>query len=56
LRPRASSNEPMEAEASPLPRDDTTPPDTKMNFVFLEGPRDAAALIDTLLPKANGEL
>ncbi len=33
LRPRASSNEPMDAAASPFPSDDTTPPVTKMNFV-----------------------
>src|SRR3989304_2646589 len=31
-KPRASSSEPMEAAARPLPRDDTTPPVTKMNF------------------------
>src|SRR6266545_1965804 len=30
--PRASSSEPIEAAASPFPRDDTTPPVTKMNF------------------------
>src|SRR4051812_40335904 len=47
LRPRASSSEPMEAEASPLPRDDTTPPETKMNFVFFAAPRGEGALIAT---------
>src|SRR5437667_220887 len=31
-KPRASSSDPMEAAASPLPRDETTPPVTKMNF------------------------
>src|SRR6185369_8555344 len=31
-KPRASSSEPMEADASPLPSDDTTPPVTKMYF------------------------
>src|SRR5262245_16260129 len=36
-RPRASRSEPMEAAASPLPRDDTTPPVTKMNFVLTSG-------------------
>src|SRR5580698_2323209 len=30
--PRASSRHPMEAAASPLPSDDTTPPVTKMYF------------------------
>src|SRR2546426_6215496 len=30
--PRASSNAPIEAAASPLPRDETTPPVTKMYF------------------------
>src|SRR5215813_3917608 len=35
-KPRASSNEPMEAAASPLPRDETTPPVTKMNFDVTE--------------------
>src|SRR5262245_51979801 len=28
----------MEAAASPFPRDDTTPPVTKMNFVVTSGP------------------
>src|SRR6266851_3810411 len=32
-KPRASSSEPMDAEARPLPSDDTTPPVTKMYFV-----------------------
>src|SRR4029453_7469323 len=31
-KPRASSNAPIEAAAKPLPRDDTTPPVTKMYF------------------------
>src|SRR5918993_2309751 len=30
LSPRASSSAPIDAAASPLPRDDTTPPVTKM--------------------------
>ena len=34
LSPRLSINAPMEAEANPLPNDDTTPPVTKMNLVF----------------------
>src|SRR5687767_5594900 len=33
LKPCPSSRQPMEAEARPLPRDDTTPPVTKMYFV-----------------------
>src|SRR4029450_6823704 len=33
-RPRASRSAPIDAEATPLPSDDTTPPVTKMNFVF----------------------
>jgi hypothetical protein len=39
LSPRASSSDPMDAAASPLPSDETTPPETKMNFVFLPPPR-----------------
>src|SRR5215813_12694586 len=31
-KPRASSSAPIEAAARPLPRDDTTPPVTKMYF------------------------
>jgi hypothetical protein len=31
--PRASSSAPVDAEARPLPRDESTPPVTKMNFV-----------------------
>src|SRR4051812_46929121 len=34
--PRFSSSAPMDADASPLPREDTTPPVTKMNFVCLD--------------------
>ena len=37
LEPRASSSEPIDAAASPLPSDETTPPVTKMNFVRLVG-------------------
>src|SRR5213078_310492 len=33
LKPRASRSDPIEAAASPLPNDDTTPPVTKMYFV-----------------------
>ena len=36
LRPRLSSSAPIDAEASPLPSDDTTPPVTKMNLVRLQ--------------------
>src|SRR5215470_9599830 len=32
-KPRASRREPMDAAASPLPSEDTTPPVTKMNLV-----------------------
>src|SRR5580765_881745 len=32
--PRDSRSEPIEAAASPLPREDTTPPVTKMNFAL----------------------
>src|SRR5690349_1969476 len=35
LRPRFSSSAPMDADASPLPSDDTTPPVTRMNLVCL---------------------
>src|SRR3954454_11618589 len=44
LRPRPSSKLPMEADASPFPSDDTTPPVTKMNLVCL-GPGLVGALI-----------
>ena len=33
LRPRFSSSAPIDADASPLPSDETTPPVTKMNLV-----------------------
>jgi len=36
VRPRASSRQPMEAAASPLPRDDRTPPVMNMNFVRMQ--------------------
>src|SRR6185295_13989762 len=32
-KPRASSKDPIDAAASPLPSEDTTPPVTKMNLV-----------------------
>ena len=32
LRPRASSKDPIEAEAKPLPREEMTPPVTNMNL------------------------
>src|SRR5690348_14464166 len=32
-RPRSTSSRPSEAAAIPLPREETTPPVTKMNFV-----------------------
>src|SRR5262245_26799925 len=42
-KPRASSSEPIDAAARPLPRDDTTPPVTQMNFgVRSRPPFDAA--------------
>jgi hypothetical protein len=34
FKPRLSSRAPMDAEASPFPREETTPPVTKMNLVF----------------------
>src|SRR5512138_618854 len=34
-RPRFSRSAPMDAAASPFPREETTPPVTNMNFVFL---------------------
>src|SRR5688572_7333576 len=46
-KPRASSNDPIEAAASPLPSDDTTPPVTKMNF----GP--TSSLLSGLDPLSN---
>jgi hypothetical protein len=35
FKPRASINAPIEAAASPLPREETTPPVTNINFVFM---------------------
>ena len=37
-RPRAFSRAPSEAEASPFPREESTPPVTKMNLVFMNEP------------------
>src|SRR5258705_3944832 len=34
LRPRLSNRAPIDAAARPLPKDETTPPVTKMNLVF----------------------
>ena len=48
FRPRLSSSAPIEAEASPLPSDDTTPPVTKMNLV-----RFASFAIPTSLSAAR---
>src|SRR5688572_18863721 len=49
-KPRASSSEPMEADASPLPSDDTTPPVTKMYFVgtssLLPGRQPVSNILD----------
>src|SRR5262245_6519340 len=49
-KPRASRSEPMDAEASPLPSDDTTPPVTKMYFVgtspLLLGPEPMSNILD----------
>ena len=52
LRPRASSSEPIDADASPLPSDETTPPETKMNFVRLGGVLLPVAIKSDLLPEA----
>src|SRR3954468_20698482 len=38
LRPRLSSRQPMEAAASPLPNDETTPPVTKMYLAGMPAP------------------
>ena len=43
LRPRVSSRLPIDAEASPLPSDETTPPVTKMNLVCLSDGRTMRA-------------
>src|SRR6185369_8903803 len=51
LRPRASSKEPIDAEARPLPSDETTPPDTKMNLVFFDGPREDGRVIVHVLQR-----
>src|SRR3954471_4864018 len=38
LRPRLSSRQPIEAAASPLPNDETTPPVTKMYLAGMPAP------------------
>src|SRR5574337_778037 len=38
LTPRLSSKQPMDAEANPLPSDDSAPPVTKMNLVAIAFP------------------
>src|SRR5580698_6553758 len=43
-RPRASSRQPMEAAASPLPSEDTTPPVTKMYFADISASDDSIVL------------
>src|SRR4051812_33560019 len=43
--PRFSSSAPIDADARPLPSDDTTPPVTKMNLVCLPGGRPAMRLL-----------
>src|SRR6266542_3279224 len=49
-KPRASSSEPMEADAKPVPSDDTTPPVTKMYFVatssLLPGRQPVSHILD----------
>src|SRR5438477_3218237 len=49
-KPRASSSEPMEADANPLPSDDTTPPVTKMYFAatssLLPGSQPVSHILD----------
>src|ERR1700752_2148034 len=52
-KPRASSSEPMEADASPLPSDDTTPPVTKMYFVGTSSllPWPSASVEHTRFPR-----
>src|SRR5262245_34053026 len=47
--PRVSSKLPMDAEARPLPSEETTPPVTKMNFVCL--PDGLAAAVIAWAPR-----
>src|SRR5579872_2137402 len=49
LRPRPSSKLPIDAEARPLPSDDTTPPVTKINLVCFELARAGADTVMGLL-------
>src|ERR671937_634109 len=55
-KPRASRSDPIQAEASPLPSDDTTPPVTKMYFVgtasLLAGLEQVSNILDFRLPVA----
>jgi hypothetical protein len=48
LSPRLSSRQPMEAAASPLPKEDTTPPVTKMYFA------DIGSSLELLLKDCAG--
>src|ERR1039458_6517807 len=50
LMPRASSRQPMEAAARPLPSEDTTPPVTKMYFADIS----ASAYLVVLIGHACG--
>src|SRR6185437_12160647 len=50
LIPRASSRQPMDAAASPLPSEDTTPPVTKMYFADIS----ASAYLIFLIGHACG--
>src|ERR1035438_7037987 len=43
--PRASSRQPMEAAARPLPSEDTTPPVTKMYFADISASANLVVLI-----------
>src|ERR1039457_3744614 len=45
LMPRASSRQPMEAAARPLPSEDTTPPVTKMYFADISASANLVVLI-----------
>src|SRR5216684_8959705 len=42
LKPRLSRRQPMEEAATPFPREETTPPVTKINFGFIRAARASA--------------
>jgi hypothetical protein len=45
FKPRASIRAPIDAAASPFPREETTPPVIKINLVFMDSPDRSTDLL-----------